>query len=107
MEVAGGGAAFSRSLVPGANEIRALFERVVAERFEVESRLGRFFCAGWRAQLRELDSVGPGTFLAGLDLEFDALPAGERIEVDARVKSRPVEEILPAILRGDEPKATI
>src|SRR6266704_1916561 len=41
----------------------------------------------------QLDAVGSRTLLAWFDLEADALAARQRIEVDARVKARAVEEV--------------
>jgi hypothetical protein len=40
MKVTGGRASISRRLVPGADEFRALFQRIIAERFELEGRGG-------------------------------------------------------------------
>lgn len=108
MEVAGSRAPISRRLVPRADELRALLQRVIAERLELERKGGvaatPTLCS---AQLRQLDAVCPRAFLAGLDLEVDALPTGERVEVHARVKSCAVEEVLPPILRGDETEAAV
>jgi hypothetical protein len=106
MEVARVRAPVSRRLVPRADELRALLQRVEAERLELE-REGGVAAAPCNAQLRQLDAVCAGALLAGLDLEVDALPTGERVEVHARVKACAVEEVLSPILRGDETEAAV
>src|SRR5712692_103820 len=59
------------------------------------------------AQLRELDAIRARALLARLDLKADALATGERVEVHARVESGSVEEILPPVLCGNEPKPAV
>src|SRR5438034_3569277 len=55
----------------------------------------------------ELDAVRPRSLLAWLDLETDALPAGQRVVVDARVQTSPVEEVLLPVFGGDEAESTV
>src|SRR2546427_1925641 len=57
--------------------------------------------------LGELDPVGAGSFLARLDLEADTLATRERVEVHARVKAGPVEEVLLTILSRDETESPV
>src|SRR5438045_427915 len=61
----------------------------------------RTVCSG------ELDAVRPRSLLAWLDLETDSLPAGQRVEVDARVQTSPVEEVLLPVFGCDEAEATV
>ena len=75
-------AAIRRRFVPGADKRRAIFERVRAQWLELEIPGGVATVLG-DTQLRELDPVCPRSFLAGLDLEVDALAARERVEVNA------------------------
>src|SRR5690349_13508782 len=55
----------------------------------------------------ELDAVGPRPLLAWLDLETDTLPAGQQVEVDARVQTSPVEEVLLPVLGCDEAEPAV
>src|SRR5438105_15613231 len=54
-----------------------------------------------------LHAVGARTLLARLDLERDALATVERVEVQAAVEACAMEEVLPSVLRGDEPEAPV
>src|SRR5690348_16955482 len=116
MQVAFGLAAVCGRLVPRVDEPRALTQRVAAERLELK-RPGRahrksrphMHATGWCefGSLGELDPVRAGALLARLDLEADALAAGERVEVHARVETGPVEEILLSIFGRDEAEPAI
>src|SRR5438128_12540309 len=57
--------------------------------------------------LGELDPVRARTLLARFDLEAHSLTTGKRIEVDARVKPGPVEEILLPVFGRDEAESAV
>src|SRR5258708_6099366 len=59
------------------------------------------------AQLRKLDAIRAWAFLTRLDLKADALTARQRVEVDARVETGAVEEVLLPVLGGDEPEPAV
>src|SRR6202011_1576094 len=53
------------------------------------------------------DVVGARTLLALLDVEADGLATAQAIEVQRRVHATLMEEILLAIVGGDEPKSAV
>src|SRR5690348_12330590 len=81
--------------------------RVRAERAAKKRPVAPATGRGDPRDLRELDPVRPRPFLARLDLERNSLAAGERVEVDARVETGAVEEVLLAVLRRDEAEPTV
>src|SRR5205807_10211188 len=73
-------------------------------------RRARHRSAGPAAAEAGLGDANPGrarAALAGLDVEGDLLPAGERVEASGRLERAPVEEVLLAVLGGDEAEATV
>jgi hypothetical protein len=69
--------------------------------------------AAWRSRPQktrasgELDAVRPRPLLTWLDLETDTLPARQRVEVDARVETGPMEEVLLPVFGRDEPETAV
>ncbi len=59
------------------------------------------------SQLGEADAMRPRPLLARLDLELDALTAGQAVEVDNVVQTAAVEEVVPTVLRRDEPETPV
>src|SRR5450756_712226 len=103
-----------RRSMPGADEVRTLLERVIAQRCDlkrVHQRKSRPALEEGRlvesVQLCELDTVRARALLAWLDLEADPLAARERGEVDGRIEAGAVEEILPPVLGGNEPEPAV
>jgi signal-transduction protein with cAMP-binding, CBS, and nucleotidyltransferase domain len=69
--------------------------------------------AAWRSRpwktraSGELDAVRPRPLLTWLDLETDTLPARQRVEVDARVETGPVKEVLLPVFGRDESETAV
>src|SRR5262249_41161069 len=61
----------------------------------------------WSCCLRDPHAVGARALRALLDVERDALAAGQRIEVQRRIHAGPVEEVLLPVLGSDDAEPAV